>query len=414
MRIENLRRELRGGRVRGTATVVWEDSGRPPLELFFETGEEQAGGFEAGPNAFLLACILPAFRRGEKRLRIEGEVCPRLRDGVGAAMALLGSWYRPEVEPVKIEATRGFQPPSPAADRAAFFVTGGIDSLHTLWRNRRDFPASHPASIRAGINVPGLSFPEETPSERSRDLTARTFRALRALARDADFEVLWAATNVRGLEHDTWFLAHEAHSSVLAAVAHTFAARLTAVHLASSFDLAHARPWGSHPLLDPNYSSCSIELYHDGLVETRLERLRRISSWQAALDNLVVCFEGPVPDGALNCGKCEKCVRTMVMLTSLGRLERAGAFPCREVTEETVEEITIGYHPSFFEMAWSPLVAPLRSCGRSDLVGVIERKIEEARRFELWRREDGWKGRLRRIDRRVFGGRLLRLRRAFR
>ncbi len=38
----------------------------------------------------------------------------------------------------------------------------------------------------------------------------------------------------------------------------------------------------------------------------------------------------------LNCGKCEKCVRTMLALLALGVLHRSHAFPVNDVDEKLV------------------------------------------------------------------------------
>jgi hypothetical protein len=40
MRIENIRREQSGDRARVTATVHWEECGRPAQDIYFETSEE--------------------------------------------------------------------------------------------------------------------------------------------------------------------------------------------------------------------------------------------------------------------------------------------------------------------------------------------------------------------------------------
>jgi hypothetical protein len=58
-----------------------------------------------------------------------------------------------------------------------------------------------------------------------------------------------------------------------------------------------------------------------------------------------------------------------------------------------------------------PLVEPLRRAGRPDLATAVARRLEEERRDRAWHADTGWKGRLRRLDRVLFGGRLLALRR---
>jgi hypothetical protein len=59
--------------------------------------------------------------------------------------------------------------------------------------------------------------------------------------------------------------------------------------------------------------------------------LRRNHKLEALLDeplvqrHLRVCWENRAPTG--NCGECEKCVRTMVILASHERLDAFSAFP---------------------------------------------------------------------------------------
>ena len=56
----------------------------------------------------------------------------------------------------------------------------------------------------------------------------------------------------------------------------------------------------------------------------------------------------------------------------------------------------------------------LRGRGRDDLAAAIESKLDESRRLQRWHADAGWKGRLRRLDRRLLGGRLLAARRRLR
>src|SRR4030067_1958090 len=105
MRIENLRSETRQGRARIAATVIWEDCNRPAEEVYFETEEQYADSLSCNPHAFLVGCIVPAMHYGEKRVSIDAEICPALRDGLITAMGWIRHWYySPARELVKIEA----------------------------------------------------------------------------------------------------------------------------------------------------------------------------------------------------------------------------------------------------------------------------------------------------------------------
>jgi hypothetical protein len=86
-----------------------------------------------------------------------------------------------------------------------------------------------------------------------------------------------------------------------------------------SYDELH--PWGSHPLLDPLWSTATLQFLHDGSEARRLDKLRRIADEKLAMKYLRAC-DNPSSSGF--CGQCEKCLRTMVGLHVIGKL---GDFP---------------------------------------------------------------------------------------
>ena len=146
------------------ATIVWEDADRPPFEMrFARLGSSEPLADDLHP--FLLGAIVPAWRRGERRVRVEGSVCPRLRDGLRAATGLLSQWFAPDREAPVLEAAGGFHPYRRRSDRAALFLTAGVDSMHLLHRNRADLPPDHPGSFRDAIYAMRLAFLETVPSE---------------------------------------------------------------------------------------------------------------------------------------------------------------------------------------------------------------------------------------------------------
>jgi hypothetical protein len=69
-------------------------------------------------------------------------------------------------------------------------------------------------------------------------------------------------------------------------------------------------PWGSLPLNDPLLSSSSLKVLHDGAGYSRSEKAKYIAGWSEGIAALRVCWNTESID-ALNCGECEKCLRTM-------------------------------------------------------------------------------------------------------
>ncbi len=86
------------------------------------------------------------------------------------------------------------------------------------------------------------------------------------------------------------------------------------VYVPSAFSYTQLIPLGSHPLIDPLWSNDCPEIIHDGCEARRTEKIEKICESESALANLRVCFQ----DMNINCGKCEKCLRTMIPLKLLG------------------------------------------------------------------------------------------------
>jgi pyruvyl transferase EpsO len=112
------------------------------------------------------------------------------------------------------------------------------------------------------------------------------------------------------------------HGAAMAAVAYALAPNHGKVYIASSNSYVDLHTWGSHPLLDPLWSTEAVQIVHDG-GETRMNKLRALVQYPEAVARLRVCWRNP---GSFNCGHCEKCVRTMLALRALG-VERCAAFP---------------------------------------------------------------------------------------
>ena len=402
MRISAIRRESAGGRARIVADVVWEDADRTGRTIFFETEDRFGDALAPSPDAFVTGCIVPAYRHGEKRLRVEGTVCPELREGIRGALAVLASWHREEPPRIAIEPTEGFRPPPRRhPPRVAALFSGGVDSLFTLRMNLLEIPREHPAAIRDGILILGHDFGVADSSPLEFERFDRRVASLTELARECGIDLVPMRFNLRDLDDDLDFYIHDFFGAALAAAGHVLTARISALSIPSSYDFGHLLPCASHPLLDPGYASAGLAIRHDGAGRTRLEKLAVVAEWPEGLRRLQTCNWRPPPRERANCGACEKCLRTAVGLLVLGRLAEAETFSEGDVSPEALRSLewTTG-----FEEYWSELIPPLRRAGRGDLAAVVEEKLEKARRFRDWREENDAKGLLKRFDRRYLGG----------
>ncbi len=131
--------------------------------------------------------------------------------------------------------------------------------------------------------------------------------------------------------------------------------------------------WGTHPLLDPNYSSTNVEVRHDGLQLSRLQKTAIISDWSAAMEILQCCWQNEGIPTSINCGRCGKCQHTMIQLAALDKLEKAHTFPHVEITPQMIDD---GALQNNYDMGlFQECVEHFARRGRADLVEAIHKRI---------------------------------------
>lgn len=374
MRISNLKITESDERVRLTTRVSWEDCDQPEREVYIETEEPFGADLSSNPDAFLVGCLVPAMHFGEKRIAMEDAVCPFLKEGIDTVMAIMQLWSDGRMKPLDIDTpVRSLINQDHREPRAAMVLSGGIDSLATLRLNRYHYPEAHPGVIRDGFIIHGFDIGGVVKRGMKHHVFDRARRAMMAVAKDAGISLIPVYTNIRHLcdERSLWL--DYFFGAVLAAVGHAFSARMNLLYLAASFDLSNLVPCGSHPLLDTEYSSYRLRIRHSHVALSRMAKLKIVSQWETAFQNFRVCLAN-VP-GRLNCGKCEKCVRTMLGLLGLGVLDKTRAFVENDVTPDMLLpfKITIRHRPPFYR----ELMQPLQDRGRNDLVNLIKRKLAE-------------------------------------
>ncbi len=373
MRLADFRMTQDGGRVKAAATVCWEDCDQPRREVFIETSADFASDLRAEPHSFLVGCLVPALHFGERRIALNRKICPTLMEGLKTAMAVLSFWSKDTWRPLVIEAHARRRPRHRRQSRrTALFLSGGIDSLAALQISRRTHPFDHPDAIQDGLVVHGFDIGGVVRRGMKYPVFHRALESLKPVARDARLDLIPVWTNFRHLcdDRDLWL--NRFFGAVLAAVGHAFSSRVRNCQIASSYDLPHLHPCGSHPLLDPFYSSHEMRILHRDLELSRIEKIRQVLQWDAAFQNLRVCLAN-VPD-RLNCGRCEKCVRTMLALVALGVLQKTRAFAEDDITPEYFSAFSIRIReraPFYRELL--PLLARR---GRQDLVQAITFKLQ--------------------------------------
>ena len=380
MRIYNITKEERGEVARLFGNVVWEDSDREEQELFFEVDKNYSNSLAINSNAFVAAAILPALRYGEKRLSIEGEVCPVLLDRIEDVVSWMKHWYyNDRSEHIKIETKKVSKAPDDKDRNAGMFLSGGIDSLYTLRSNRLHYPLDHPGSIKDALLVSGLEV-------RDPEKFGYVEKHIRSVAKDADVNLIPIHTNILDLGPkdvaEFWgdFWVNEFEGAAFSAIAHALSNRLNKIFFSASYDVPIIFRWGksfftgSHPLIDSNFSSSDLDVHLYGISFNRYEKTKLVADWDVALNHMRVCnlFTKYQAD-YLNCGECEKCLRTMICLECLGVLDQSNAFASKDISLSriksavTLSKVNFNYYEEMIE--------PLENAGMKEIAKIIRQKL---------------------------------------
>ncbi len=372
MKISNFSLTREEGNIKAMALVQFEDCSQPDRQVYIKTSKIYEKDFSANPNAFLVGCLLPAIHLKEKRINIDGEICPFLKEGLYVAMNILKDWTKGQYQPLIIESRTSTHTKIPDAHRTGMVMSGGIDSLAALRLNRLHYPSTHPGYVKDCFFLHGFDIGGVVERGMKYPVFDRAKEAILNITNDAAAQLIPVYTNIRHLCDERKLWLDSFFGAVLASMAHSFSNRIDMMFIGSSYDIPNLHPCGSHPLLDPEYSSYNMRIRHRDYELSRIEKIRIVSQWDVAFNNFRVCLAN-VPD-RLNCGKCEKCVRTMTELTALGLLHKTKAFAEDEIRPEDISrfDITIRVRPPFYR----PMIPLLREQGRDDLADTIEKLLK--------------------------------------
>ena len=346
----------------GEARTVWFDL---PMQL------EPTVSDRGEPWAVLL---LPCAAVSGENLRLDLPVDPLLLYNLKGVQRVWQSWY-PWVKPVSIEAPE--VPQMVAGTDTVSFFSGGVDSYFSLLG---PFSEADIVGIpRPGglLTVWGFDIPLSKPDE---------FGRVRALAERAanhfNKELVLVATNLQELpgyrEGLRW--GELSHGAALASIGHLLSNRFRNILIGSTHDYSRLAPWGSHPLVDPQFSSAQTRIIHEGAASTRVEKTERICSVPEVAKALRVCWTSK---GASNCSQCSKCLRTMVTFDLLGKQHLAESFDWTNYSLDRVGKVFLR-EKSDIDFALEIRDAAQRR-GRRDIVRAIERSVRRSRRLRMVR-----------------------------
>jgi hypothetical protein len=265
-------------------------------------------------DPFLAALLVPAMLIDEP-LTINAPISPRLLRRLPDLQSVYKSF---DQRLARVEVTAPSRPENrvrPGAGATGLFLSLGVDSFYSLLKNVRDHPDDD-ETLTHVITLHGFEVSSEDWDQR---FPPRLLENCERVAAEYSKTLIPVITNLRPATRaiSRWTLSHGA---ALASVALALDGFLRQVLIAASTTYDQLYPWGSHPVLDPLWSTENLTVIHDGCEMGRIDKIRFLAQSQLVLDTLRVC-------PYYNCGRCIKCLPTIIDLMQIGALERCATLP---------------------------------------------------------------------------------------
>lgn len=361
----------------GEATLGWtlHADGQPPFALTHTVPEHHAALLTdpgRGDHALVVA-LLHAMRHGWD-IRVEGDVSPRLLDGLETLQAIWWRWRPDRYSQVAITVTREVEAPAPAPDAGGVFAfSGGVDGSYTFFKHLHGAAGRATHRPAAALFVHGMDIPLDQP-EVFEGALARGRRMLDGTG----VPLLPVRTNARELKMD-W---EQSFGLQLITCYLCFQGKFSAgLHGSGEPYDTLVMPWGSTPMTDRLCSTASMAVNIDGCEASRSEKVDWLVRNTSATDHLRVCWQGPTLDR--NCGRCEKCVRTMLNFWCLGHAVPA-AFP-DPLTPAAVATLKLRNHIQLAELKSILRLARTHRAPSDPMLIALQRIVGRTSRRLKWR-----------------------------
>ncbi|MCD4673038.1 MAG: hypothetical protein K8R77_10275 [Anaerolineaceae bacterium] len=230
-------------------------------------------------------------------------------------------WYPKMMHPVKIEAAAQEELSiDQAGKNCVTLFSGGVDSSYTLMSHLPEHEKNPAYQVKGALFIHGMDIPLQ--NKKSYEKSLQIFETqLSPLGVD----VIPCATNLHYFT--SGLLGWEtAHGSALIGSGLVLDKMISSLLIPASDTIECLVPLGSSPMIDHLLSTETVKVVHQGSTVLRIDKVAAISSWQPARNFLRVCTDEDKRSAVNNCSKCEKCLRTMVMLQACDSLTEFKTF----------------------------------------------------------------------------------------
>ena len=347
------------GNLRVTGVIQWGIG--ETLQLWVDIPESFAEAISETGNPWLVAMLPMAASLGED-IELSLPVDALLLENVQGILAIWKESY-PEFHSVAIRCpVNGYV--EPKSTRTATFFSGGVDSYFSIARRMPQNPQGITAVGKVDDLLTVWGFDVGVYDEAQfRPLAGMLAESAQRLA----LNHIIVRTNLREVMpvyRKQW--GPLTHGAGLAFIGLMLERRYGEIVLGSTYPYGALSLWGSHPLVDPLFSTSGMTIIHDRAAMTRIGKTELAARLPETRRSLHVCQAA----GLHNCSRCEKCYRTMIALDILGLKEAFNAvFDWSDYTLLKVSKVYVG--GGLQQIFYKEMISAAQIRGREDVAKAL-------------------------------------------
>ncbi|MCP4140512.1 MAG: hypothetical protein GY755_09515 [Chloroflexi bacterium] len=291
-----------------------------PDYVWYRVPEQYAAYLHPQSDAFLLSGLLAAMHFRED-IQVRGTISPYLAYHLHEYQFLL-NFRLPEIlQPVSIQ----YEHLAPIEENpmgVGTLFSGGVDSLFTIWKHLPKNQSDPNYQVSHGIFIRGFDILHSENADYQ-----QLFGQYTKQVSKIGIDLIELETNMLSIGHQRMDLS-KVYGPLIVSAGLSLPTLFQRFYIPSSADyhmLQHTA-YTTDPIVDGFLSSDTMDIIHHGSTHTRVEKVEEIANWALAQKLLWVCLDAKFEEKTWNCSRCEKCVRTMIPLYALGKLNRYKTF----------------------------------------------------------------------------------------
>jgi hypothetical protein len=335
------------------------------FDLFYRLPDELAKFLQVSADPFIAALLIPSMRLGQT-LTVDAPASPTLLRTLPKIMAFYHSCDR-RYKIIEVRTLQDRLESDPPSESEALFFSGGLDSFHALTKLTEQNSETNNLTHLLFVHGFDINLNDTILFQKSRT-------AIESIASGYGKKLVVVRTNVRELTDRNvgW---NNCFGGAIASVALCFGGFFRHVYVASDAGPNERILYsGSLPYVDGMIPPDLGALWSTGTTSlinccygiSRIEKARAVANNSLAQKYLRVCWENR--NGAYNCGRCSKCIRTMLALHLAGVLSSFN-FPTT-LTSELVSAIDSSSDP-IVTLHTEHLIHALRERGENELANAL-------------------------------------------